>query len=94
MLEVRENEIALRKLSGGVAQLRTLAGTLPFSISIDEGVPLKWVLEGYFSKEGPIVDFPGVGQQYFCKGAKSGKITFSPLETKETTFLQTCLPFC
>jgi len=28
MLEVRENEIALRKLSGGTAQLRTLAGTL------------------------------------------------------------------
>ena len=28
MLEVRENEIALRKLSGGTAQLRTLEGTL------------------------------------------------------------------
>ena len=65
----------------------------PFSISIDEHVPLKWVLEVFFSKEGAIVNFPGVGQQYFCKAAKSGKITFSPLETKETTFLQTCLPF-
>jgi len=51
------------------------------------------VLEGFVSKEGAIVDFPGVGQQYFCKGAKSGKITFSPLKTKEMTFLQTCLPF-
>ena len=61
-----------------------------FSISIDEHVPLKIRI---FSKEGAIVDFPGVGQQYFCKGAKSGTITFSPLETKETTFLQTCLPF-
>ena len=50
MLEVRENEIALRKLSGGVAQLRALAGTLPFSISIDERVPLKWVLEGFFPR--------------------------------------------
>jgi len=28
MLAVRENEIALRKLSGGAAQLRTLEGTL------------------------------------------------------------------
>jgi len=28
MLEVRENEIALRKLSGCTAQLRTLEGTL------------------------------------------------------------------
>jgi len=28
MFEVRENEIALRKLSGGTAQLRTLEGTL------------------------------------------------------------------
>jgi len=46
-----------------------------------------------FSKEGAIVDFPGVRQQYFCKGAKSGKIAFSPLEIKETTFLQACLSF-
>jgi len=28
MLEVRENEMVLRKLSGGTAQLRTLEGTL------------------------------------------------------------------
>jgi len=28
MLEVHENEIALRKFSGGTAQLRTLEGTL------------------------------------------------------------------
>jgi len=28
MLEVRKNEIALRKLSGGTAPLRTLEGTL------------------------------------------------------------------
>jgi len=60
----------------------------PFSISIDEHVPLKMgILEGFFSKKGAIADFPGVSQQYFCKGAKSGKIIFSPLETKETTFL-------
>jgi len=26
------------------------------------------------------------GQKYICKGAKSGKSLFSPLETKKTTF--------
>jgi len=31
MLEVRENEIALRKLSGGAAQLRALEGALTFT---------------------------------------------------------------
>jgi len=31
MLEVRENEIALRKFSGGTAQLCTLEGTLPLT---------------------------------------------------------------
>ena len=31
MLEVRENEISLRKLSGGTAQLRTLDVTLTFT---------------------------------------------------------------
>jgi len=33
MLEVRENEMALRKLSGGAAQLRTLEGRLNTIIS-------------------------------------------------------------
>jgi len=33
MLEVRENEISLRKLFGGAAQLRTLEGTLILRIS-------------------------------------------------------------
>jgi len=51
------------------------------------------VPEGFFSKEGATVDFLGVGQQYFCKGAKSGKITFSPLETKETTFFANMFNF-
>jgi len=31
MLEVRENEIALRKMSGGTARLRTLERTLHVS---------------------------------------------------------------
>jgi len=29
MLEMRENDIALRKVSGGTARLRTLRGSLP-----------------------------------------------------------------
>jgi len=33
MLEVRENETSLRKLSGGTAQLRTLEGTLGMSLN-------------------------------------------------------------
>ena len=28
----------------------------------------------------------GVGQKYVCRGGKSGKISFSPLEAKKTTF--------
>ena len=39
----------------------------PFSISIDERVPLNMGAGGIFSREGPIVDFPGVGQKYFCR---------------------------
>jgi len=31
MLQVRQNEISLRKLSGGTAHLPTLAGTLVYS---------------------------------------------------------------
>jgi len=73
----------------------------PFSISIDEHVPLTMGA----GRERPIVDFPGVGQKYFCRkwpivdfpgmdqkcfsgGARSGNITFSPFETKKTKFLQ------
>jgi len=38
------------------------------------------------------VDFPAIGQQQFFRVARSGKITFSPLETKKT-FLQNFVPF-
>jgi len=41
---------------------------------------------GIISRKGPIVDFPGLGQNIFAGAAKSGKMTFSPLETKKTTF--------
>jgi len=39
-----------------------------------------------FFREGPIVDFLVVGQNIFAGRARSGKITFSPLETKKTIF--------
>jgi len=51
MLQVRENEIALRKLSGGSAQLRTLEGTLVIRESarvlvklVTNNVPCKKIL--------------------------------------------------
>jgi len=40
-----------------------------------------------FSREGPIVDFPGVAKNIFAAGTKSGKISFQPHETKKETFL-------
>jgi len=42
----------------------------PFSISIDEHVPLNMSAGMIFPREGPIVDFPVVGQKYFCRGDK------------------------
>jgi len=57
----------------------------PFSISIDEHVPLNMGAGIIFFQEGPKMNFQGVGQQYSAGEAKSGKITFSPLETKKTT---------
>jgi len=60
----------------------------PFSISIDEHVPLNMSGRRFFFREGPIVDFPGVGKIIFAGGNKCGKIWFSPLETKKTSFYQ------
>jgi len=48
----------------------------PFSISIDEHVPLNVSAGSFFSREGPIVHFPGVGQNIFAGGNKCGKILF------------------
>jgi len=43
----------------------------PFSISIHEHVPLNMGAGfGFFSREGPVVDFPGVGQNIFAVGQK------------------------
>jgi len=58
----------------------------PFSISIDERVPINMGAGGIFSRKGPIVDFPWGGPKNFSWAAKSGKVTFSPLVTKKTTF--------
>jgi len=55
----------------------------PFSISVDEHVPLDMGAGRNFSRDGPIVDFPGVGKN-ILQGAKSGKITFH--HSKKTTF--------
>jgi len=60
----------------------------PFSILIDEHVPLNMSARRIFSREGPIVHFPGVGQNIFAWGNKCGKIWFSPHETKKTPFYQ------
>jgi len=60
----------------------------PLSISIDEHVPLNVRARRIFSREGPIVHFPGVGQNIFAEGNRCGKILFSPLETKKTPFYQ------
>jgi len=40
---------------------------------------------GIFFREGPIVDFLGWTKNVFAGVGKSGKITFSPLETRKTT---------
>ena len=60
----------------------------PFSISIDEHVPLNMSARRIFCREGPIVHFPGMGHNIFAGGSKCGKIWFSPLETKKTPFYQ------
>jgi len=59
----------------------------PFSISIDEHVPLNMAAGRIFSREGPTVDFPWVGEKYVCRGAKSAKIYIFPTETKTTNFI-------
>ena len=58
----------------------------PFSVWIDEHVPLNMGAGSIFSKEGPISDFPGLGQKYFARGNRSGKITFWSLETWKKIF--------
>jgi len=44
MLEVHENEISLRNLSGDTTQLRTFEGTL-FTISISCKFPYSWKVQ-------------------------------------------------
>jgi len=59
----------------------------PFSISIHEHVPLN-TGAGFFSREGPVVDFPGMGQKYFCRGLKVEKLHFHHSKLRKQPFLQ------
>jgi len=59
----------------------------PFSILIHEHVPLNMGAGlGFFFQGRAISGFSRSGSKIFLQGAKSGKITFPPLETKKTTF--------
>jgi len=58
----------------------------PFRISIDEHVPLDMGAGRNFSRDGPIVDFPGVGQKYFARRPKVAKLHFTTLRKQH--FLQ------
>ena len=49
---------------------QTFSGHVPFSISADEYVPLKMGAGRIFSRQGPKMDFSGVGQKYFCMGGQ------------------------
>ena len=40
------------------------------------------------SREGPLVDFPGVGQKYFCRGLKVEKLHFHSSKLRKQPFLQ------
>jgi len=43
---------------------------------------------GFFSREGPEVDIPGVGQKYFCGGPKVAKLHFHHSKLRKQPFLQ------
>jgi len=45
----------------------------PFSISIEQHVPLNMGVGRIVSRDGPIVGFPGVGQNFFAGGPKVTK---------------------
>jgi len=64
-------------INGKVAQIYIRSGVpklspsvYPFSISIDECVPLNMGTRGIFSRKGTIADFLRVGQKYFCRGGQ------------------------
>jgi len=60
----------------------------PFSISIDEHVPLNMSTSKIFFQGRVNSGFSRGRPKYFCREGKSGKIRFSPLETKKTTFFE------
>jgi len=61
----------------------------PFSILMHEHVPPNMVAGlGFFSREGPVVDFPGVGQNNFCRAPKVAKLHFHHSKLRKQPFLQ------
>jgi len=58
----------------------------PFSISIDEHVPLDMSAGRIFSRDGPIVDFPWAIQKYFAGDQKWQNYIFTTLRKQH--FLQ------
>jgi len=60
----------------------------PFSISIDEHVPLNMSAGRILFQGGVNSGFSRGGSKYFCREGKSDNIRFSPLETKKTTFFK------
>jgi len=55
----------------------------PFSISIDEHVPLNMSARRIFFQGRVNSRFSRGGPKYVCREGKSGKIRFSPLKTKK-----------
>jgi len=45
-----------------------------------------WMSEGFFPGDANCGNFPGLAKKIFPEGAKSGEISFFPLETKISTF--------
>jgi len=64
----------------------------PFSTSIDEHVPLDMGAGRIFSRDGPIVDFPRVGQKYFAGVPKVAKLHFH--HSKKTFFAKYLMKNC
>jgi len=49
---------------------------------------------GFFFREGPAVDFPGVGQKYFCRGPKVAKLHFHHSKLRKQPFCKNMMRKC
>jgi len=61
----------------------------PFSISVDEHIPLNMSARRIFSREGPIVNFPGVGKNIFAGGTNAAKFDFHHSKLRKHLFIKT-----